>query len=171
MDILVFKILFVFLYIVLTAVLLSTTLGFPGNWVLVGVAVIVALISRFSTMTWGYLLLCAGLATLGEVIESSLGAVIVVRRGGTWWGVAGSIFGGFAGVIVGAGFVPPFGSVVLGLVGAFAGAVAGELAKQRRIEPAIRIGFWSFVGRMLATAAKLSVGCVILWIIMATTWP
>jgi uncharacterized protein YqgC (DUF456 family) len=170
-DIVVFKILFVLLYMALGVVLLSTTLGFPGNWVLVGVAVVIALITRFSTMTWGYLLLCAGLATLGEVIESSLGAVIVVRRGGSWWGVAGSVAGGFAGVLVGASLIPPFGSVVLGLIGAFTGAVIGELAKQRRIEPAMRIGFWSFVGRMLAAAVKLAMGCGILWIIMMTTWP
>jgi uncharacterized protein YqgC (DUF456 family) len=170
-EIVLFKILFVLLYIVLTAVLLSTALGFPGNWILVGVAVVIALVSRFSGMTWGYLLLCAGLATLGEVIESTLGAVVVVRRGGTWWGVAGSVVGGFVGVILGAGIAPPFGSVALGFLGAFLGAVLGEYAKQRQLEPAMRIGFWSFVGRMLAIAAKLSVGCVVLWIIMVTTWP
>jgi uncharacterized protein YqgC (DUF456 family) len=170
-EIIVYKILFVLLYVVLTAVLLSTALGFPGNWILVGVALVIALISRFTDMTWGYLLLCAGLATLGEVIESTLGAVVVVRRGGTWWGVAGSVIGGFVGVISGAGVAPPFGSVLLGLVGAFTGAVVGEFLKQRQIEPAMRIGFWSFVGRMLAVAAKVSVGCVILWIIMVTTWP
>jgi uncharacterized protein YqgC (DUF456 family) len=170
-EIVLFKILFVLLYIVLTAVLLSTALGFPGNWILVGVALVIALVSRFSGMTWGYLLLCAGLATLGEVIESTLGAVVVVRRGGTWWGVAGSVLGGFAGVILGAGVAPPFGSVVLGFLGAFLGAVLGEFAKQRQLEPAMRIGFWSFVGRMLAVAAKLSVGCVVLWIIIVTTWP
>lgn len=170
MDIVLFKILLVLLYIVLSVVLLSTTLGFPGNWILVGIAVIIALVTRFTDMTWGYLLLCGGLATLGEVIESSLGAVMVVRRGGTWWGVVGSVVGGFAGVILGAGLIPPFGSLLLGLVGAFGGAVGGELIKQRRIEPAMRIGFWSFVGRMLAVAVKLAVGCVILWIIIATTW-
>ena len=171
MDVITFKILFVLLYLVLTGVLLSTVLGFPGNWVLVGVALVVALISRFTAMGWGYLLLCAGLATLGEIIESSLGAVIVVRRGGTWYGVAGSVLGGFAGVLVGAGIAPPFGSVALGFVGAFAGAVAGELVKQRQLEPAMRIGFWSFIGRMLAVTAKLGVGCAILWIIIVTTWP
>ncbi len=171
MEVVLFKILFVLFYIVLTAVLLSTALGLPGNWILVGVAVIIALVSRFSTMTWGYLLLSVGRATLGEVIESTLGAVVVVRRGGTWWGVAGSVLGGFAGVILGAGVAPPFGSVVFGFIGAFLGAVLGEFAKQRQLEPAMRIGFWSFVGRMLAVAAKLSVGCVVLWIIIATTWP
>lgn len=170
-ETLVFQILFVLLYIVLTFVWLSTALGFPGNWILVGAALVIALISRFESMTWWMLLACAGLAGLGEIIESTLGAVIVIRRGGTWWGVAGSIIGGFAGAILGAGVIPPVGVVVFAFVGAFAGAVLGELAKQRRMEPAVRIGFWSFVGRMLAVVAKLAMGFAIIWIIIVTTWP
>jgi uncharacterized protein YqgC (DUF456 family) len=63
------------------------------------------------------------------------------------------------------------GSVLLGFVGAFAGAFLGELLKTPEMDTALRIGFWSFVGRMAAMAAKLSVGCVIFWIIITTTWP
>ena len=170
MDIL-YQVLFVLLYIVLAGVMLSTALGFPGNWVLVAVALVIALVSKFAGMTWLYLLICVGLATLGEIIESALGAVIVIRRGGTWWGVAGSILGGFAGVAVGAGLAPPFGAVALGLLGAFAGAVAGEMAKHRQLEPAVRIGFWSFVGRVAATTVKIAMGVGILWVIILATWP
>jgi len=170
-EIIAYKILFVLLYALLTAVLLSTTIGLPGNWVLVGIALVIALITRFNGMTWGYLVLCAALALAGEIAESLLGAVIVARRGGGRWGIIGSIVGGFAGVVLGAGVVPPLGSVICGLIGAFAGAVGGELIKQRRVEPAMRIGFWSLVGRMAAVATKLGVGLVILWIIIATTWP
>lgn len=171
MDTLLLQFLFVLLYIVLGAVLLSTTLGFPGNWVLVAAALVVALVGRFSTMTWGYLLLCVGLAVVGEIIEALLGAAIVARGGGGRWGIVGSILGGFAGVVVGAGIIPPLGSVVFAFVGAFVGAALGEFAKDRRMEPAMRVGFWSLVGRMAAVAGKLAVGCVILWIIITKTWP
>ncbi|MFQ5511242.1 MAG: DUF456 family protein [Candidatus Krumholzibacteriia bacterium] len=171
METVLYKFLFVLLYIFLTLVLLSTTVGFPGNWILVGAALIVALVSKFTAMTWGYLLLCLGLAVAGEIIESVLGAVIVARRGGSRWGVIGSIAGGLAGVILGAAVVPPLGSVIFGFVGAFAGAVAGELARDRRVEPALRIGFWSFVGKAAAVATKLALGCAILWIIITRTWP
>lgn len=171
MEVIAYKILFVLLYLVLTIALFSTALGFPGNWVLVGTALVVALVTKFTAMTWGYLLLCVGLAVLGEVVESLLGAVIVARRGGGRYGIAGSIVGGLVGAIAGAGIMPPLGSVVFAFVGAFAGAVAGEMIKQRALEPAMRIGFWSLVGRMTAIAVKISFGCVILWIIMMTTWP
>lgn len=171
METLAYQILFVLLYIVLSIVMLSTLLGFPGNWILVGVALIVALISGFSRMTWGYLAACVGMAVVGEIVESVLGAVIVARRGGGRWGIIGSILGGFVGVIAGAGIAPPFGSVAFGFIGAFAGAVGGEYAKHRRSEHALRIGFWSFVGRLSAMLGKLVVGGGILWIIVRTTWP
>jgi uncharacterized protein YqgC (DUF456 family) len=167
----VYQILFVFLYIVLAVVMLLTAIGLPGNWILVGVAAIIGLITKFDVMTWGWLLACVGLATLGEIIESALGAVVVASRGGTRWGVIGSIVGGFAGVILGASVVPPFGSVILGFVGAFAGAVLGEMYKQRQVEPALRIGFWSVIGKVMSMAGKLLVGTGILVIIIYTTWP
>jgi uncharacterized protein YqgC (DUF456 family) len=170
-EIVLYKILFVLLYFVLGAVLLTTVVGIAGNWILVGVAVVVALVTRFQAMTVWLLALCVGLAVVGEIVEAALGAVIIARRGGGRWGIIGSIVGGFAGVILGAGMAPPFGSVILGFVGVFLGAVLGEYFKQRRMEPAVRIGFWSFVGRMGAIAAKLAVGCGILWVIVATTWP
>jgi uncharacterized protein YqgC (DUF456 family) len=121
-------------------------------------------------MTVATLLVCAGLAVLGELIESVLGIVIVARRGGSKLGVLGSVVGGFAGVLLGAGIAPPVGSVVLGFVGAFLGAVFGEILRHPDMNVALRIGFWSFVGRMAATAAKLSAGCVIFWLIVKATW-
>ena len=115
--------------------------------------------------------LCLGLAVLGEVIESLLGVVIVAKRGGSKLGIIGSIIGGFVGVLLGAGLFPPLGSVLLGFVGAFLGAVFGELLSHPEMELALRIGFWSFVGRMAAMAAKFTAGCVIFWILIRTTWP
>jgi uncharacterized protein YqgC (DUF456 family) len=170
-EIVLYKILFALLYIVLVGVLLTTALGIPGNWILVGVALIIALVSKFTAMTWTWLLVCLGLAVVGEIIESVLGVVVVARRGGGRWGIIGSVVGGFLGVILGAGIAPPLGSLVFGFVGAFAGAVVGEWIKQRRMEPAVRIGSWSFVGRVLAMSGKVVMGCGILAIIIARTWP
>lgn len=162
--------LLILLYCGLVLSLLSTIVGLPGNWILVVAALIVGLVTGFSKLTLTHFLLCLGLAVLAEVVEGLLGVVIVAKRGGSRLGVMGSIAGGFAGVLLGAGFAPPLGSVLLGFVGAFLGAVFGELLHNPDMDAALRIGFWSFIGRMTATAAKLSVGCVVLWIIVDTTW-
>jgi uncharacterized protein YqgC (DUF456 family) len=162
--------LLVLLYGGLVLSLLSTIVGLPGNWVLVVAALVAGLVTGFSDLTLTHFILCLGLAVLAEVIESLLGVVIVAKRGGSRLGVLGSIAGGFAGVLLGAGLAPPLGSVVLGFAGAFLGAVFGELLHNPDMNMAFRVGFWSFIGRMTATAAKLSVGCVILWIIIDATW-
>ena len=164
------KILLVVFYIGLGLSLLSNIVGLPGNWMLVAAALVVALATGFAKVTLTSFFLCLGLAIVGEAIESLLGAVIVAKHGGSKLGVIGSIAGGFTGVVLGAGVFPPLGSVVLGFIGAFLGAVFGEILRHPETEFALRVGFWSFIGRMSAMAAKFSVGCVILWILIKTTW-
>ncbi len=44
------------------------------------------------------------------------------------------------------GLFPPMGSVILGFVGAFLGAVFGEILHNPDMKIALRVGFWSFVG-------------------------
>ena len=171
MAVVIYKILFVLLYILLGLVLLTTTVGLPGNWILVGVALIIGLITGFEDMSWWMLGLCAGVAVVGEVIESISGALFVAKRGGSKWGVIGTIVGGIAGVVLGSSIVPPLGSVVLGFAGAFAGAVLGEYIRNRDMDSALHVGMGSFFGRVTAVAAKLAAGTVILWVIVTTTWP
>ena len=166
----IYKILLVLFYTFLSLSLLSTMIGVPGNWILVAMALIVGLVTKFSDLTFWYFLVCVGLATLGEVIESFLGLAVVAKRGGGKLGVLGSFVGGLLGVILGSGVAPPVGSVIFGFLGAFAGAVLGELVKHQQMDTALRIGFWSFVGRVSAMAVKMALGCVILWIIITTTW-
>jgi uncharacterized protein YqgC (DUF456 family) len=165
------KTLLVLLYTGLGLSLLSTIIGLPGNWILVVAALVTGLATGFAKLTVTHFLMCVGFAVLAEVIESLLGVVIIAKRGGSKLGMLGSIVGGFAGVLLGAGLVPPVGGVILGFIGAFLGAVFGELLHNPDMEIAFRVGFWSFIGRMTAVAAKLSCGCVIFWILVTATWP
>ncbi len=170
MLIFVYKFLLVLLYIFLAFALISNMVGIPGNWILVGVALLAGLITHFTKMTWGYFLLCLGLALLGELIESFMGSVVVAKKGGGRWGIIGSFLGGLIGVIAGSAVIPPIGSVIFGFIGAFSGAVLGELFHYGDLDSAFRIGFWSFLGRVMAILGKISVGCVIFWIIVTRTW-
>jgi hypothetical protein len=38
------------------------------------------------------------------------------------------------------------------------------------VDEAMRVGFWSFVGRAAAAMAKVAVGLGIIWIIIVKTW-
>jgi len=169
METLLVKTGLVLLYLVLCASLILTVLGLGGNWVLVGAALVIKL-TGLSGMTWTWLAVAVGIAILGEVLEAVVGLVVVAKKGGTRWGVAGMFVGGIAGAVLGAPVAPPLGSVVFGFVGAFVGGGVGEYLRSRRLDDAVRIGFWSFVGRSAATAGKVAAGLCILWIIVATTW-
>lgn len=170
MQIYLYKALLVLFYVYLFLALALNVVGLPGNWVLVATALVVALIPQFGDLTWTYFFVILGFALLGEAIESLLGLVVVAKKGGTRWGVIGSFLGGIAGVILGSAVVPPIGSVVFGLAGAFAGAVAGEYLREQKAEPALKIGFWAFVGRSLAIMGKIAAGVGIVWILITRTW-
>jgi uncharacterized protein YqgC (DUF456 family) len=165
-----YKSLLILLYIFLAASVLSTAIGIPGNWILFGVACIIALVTHFSWISWPYLLLFLALAAAGEVVESFLGVAVVAKRGGSKLGAVGTFIGGFAGVIVGAPFIPPVGAVLLGFAGAFLGAVIGEYVAYKRLDTAVRVGFWALIGRALAIVVKVGLGCVIFWFILVRTW-
>lgn len=164
------KILLVIFYVYLFAALFLNIIGLPGNWVLVGTALILKLVPWFDEFTWVWFFIVLGLAVVAEIIESFLGLVVVAKKGGSRWGVLGSFVGGITGVILGAGVIPPFGSVVLGLAGAFAGAVLGEYVNEKKTEDALRVGFWSFIGRSLAIMGKVAAGAGIVWILIVKTW-
>jgi uncharacterized protein YqgC (DUF456 family) len=159
----------VLLYLFLSSCLILTVLGLGGNWVVVGVAVILKL-AGVGDLTWWWLLAMAALAGIGELVESFLGVAVVARKGGTRWGVVGSFAGGILGAVVGSSVVPPVGSLVGALVGAFAGAALGEFYRHRHVDSAVRIGWWSFLGRGMATAFKLAIGMTIIAIVVIRTW-
>ena len=169
MEIVLVKSGLVLLYLFLFATLILTVLGLGGNWVLVGAALVVKL-SGLGTMSWTWFAAIVAIALVGEAVEALLGLVVVAKKGGTRWGVAGTFVGGVAGAILGAPIAPPLGSVAFGFVGAFVGGGAGEYLRNRRLDEALRVGFWSFVGRSMATLGKLAAGLSIVWIIVATTW-
>ena len=159
----------VLLYLFLVGLLALTVLGLAGNWFIVATALIVKL-TGWGTMSWWWFGIIVALAALGEIIESLLGLVVVVKKGGTRWGVVGSFIGGLLGVFLGAGVMPPIGSVLFGFFGAFAGAALGEYLRNQQVEEALRVGMWSFVGRTLATMGKVAAGIGMIWIIVAQTW-
>jgi uncharacterized protein YqgC (DUF456 family) len=170
LQVILYKSLLVLFYIYLFVVLALNAVGLPGNWILVGTALLVALIPGFGDLPWTWFFVCAGFAVLGEIIESLLGLVVVARKGGTRWGVIGSFLGGIVGVVLGSSVAPPFGGVPLGFVGAFAGAVFGEYLREQRSDSALKVGLWAFIGRSLAIMGKIAAGGGIVWVLITRTW-
>ena len=71
-----------------------------------------------------------------------------------WWGVFVLPLLGWLASRAVTGRVSAGEGTVTGAVGAFAGAVAGEWWRDRRLEPSLRIGFHATVGKLLAALVK-----------------
>jgi uncharacterized protein YqgC (DUF456 family) len=156
---------------------LTNLVTLPGNWFVVGLAVLFAWMFPEAAdggrgMDWATVLVIAGLAVAGEVIEFAAGAAGAAKQGASRRSVAlaivGAIVGSFAGLIIGVP-VPIVGSLVAavlgGAAGAFAGAYAGEAWKGRDEDQRRAAGRGAFVGRLWGTAGKLAVGAIMLAIV------
>ncbi|HXH18166.1 MAG TPA: DUF456 domain-containing protein [Chitinophagales bacterium] len=82
------------------------------------------------------------------VIDYILPVYATKKFGGTRQGVWGGIIGLAAGL-----FFTPWGIII----GPLLGAIIGDLVAGKQFESALKSGIGSFVGFLLATAAKLSV--------------
>lgn len=97
----------------------------------------------------GFLVLMGGLTALTLVLDYALPLAGTRRFGASKRGFWGAFIGMAAGVF----FVPPFGLVL----GAFAGAVVGELSAGKDRSGALRAGWGVFAGLMASVAVKLVV--------------
>ncbi len=146
-------------------------LGLGGNFIILGLALVHALVTGFDPVGWRLLAVLAGLALLGELIEFVGGTVWGGKQGATKAGVVAAFAGGLLGAVLGNGLLPVAGAVLGSFVGAFGGAVLGEYWRRRRLEPSLRVGGHAFLGRLLAMVVKHALGLVMVFLILRRTLP
>ncbi|MDZ7795434.1 MAG: DUF456 domain-containing protein [Spirochaetia bacterium] len=100
-----------------------------------------------------WVLIVMAAAAVGAAVLDSILPIVTSRRSGA--GKAG-IWGSVLGMLVGTVFFPPFGTVI----GAFLGALAGELLVMRKGGNPMKAALGVFTGTMLAAVVKLSVSGV-----------
>jgi len=143
--------------VLLLAGLVAIPLGLSGNFIILGAALLVALVSRFSLIGWAALIVMGVLVLLGEVLEALLGSVMARRYGASKWGMAGAFAGGLLGAVWGTAIVPLVGTILGSFVGTAIGALLAEMARGSR-EEGVRAGWGALLGRTLASAFKLAIG-------------
>lgn len=139
----------------------------PGTWLMVLFAAILEWWQPGQFMfSWTTLLVAAGLALLGEVLELVLGAAGARQAGGSKRAATLAIVGSFIGGIVGTALpVPIVGTLIGACLGAFVGSLLGDLWAGRPLFQSLEAGQGAAVGRFWGTVAKLAVGAVIVIIL------
>ncbi len=146
-------------------------LGLGGNFIVIGLALIHALVTGFDPISWTLLLVLLGIALLGEGIEFLVGTFYAAKQGASKTGVIVAFVGGLLGAWLGNQVFPVLGAVLGSFIGAFAGAVGGEYYHEQQLEPSLRIGGYAFLGRLLAIAIKHALGLVMVFLILRATLP
>lgn len=159
-----------FLDLTMLVSLILIPLGLPGNFILLALALLVAWLGGFQAVGWLALLVMAALVVLAEVVEALLGSAMAKRFGASWWGVGGAFVGGIAGVLLGSAVLPIIGSLVGAFLGAAVGAVLLEAWHLRRVDQdALRAGWGAFLGKLLASLLKVSIGMgIVVFIVIRT---
>ena len=159
--------LIVFLFSVLGMWCLNL-IGLPGNWLIVATCLLWGWLgpTQFQFSWW----LVAALIVLtlaGEAVEFAASVAGTRKHGGSNTGatcsLVGAVVGGLAGAIFGLPIPIPLigsviGSILFASAGAFAGAVIGEYWNGRPWKEALRIGKAAFIGRLLGTVGKFTLG-------------
>jgi len=101
---------------------------------------------------------------------SNTGRAVALKKGASKWGALGAFIGGIAGAVLGTAALPVIGSVIFGLLGAFAGAVVAEYILYKKMEDAINVGFWAFVGKLWAYFVKFAIATAVLVIFIVRSW-
>jgi len=95
-----------------------------------------------------FLIIMAGLTILVSILDYLLPAMGAKKYGASRL----SLWVSMAGMVIGLFLFPPWGMII----GAFLGAVAGELLAGRQGKSALRAGWGVFVGNMLSAGLKLA---------------
>lgn len=157
--------------------LLSNLLMLPGNWIMLACLTVFVLVAPGDQGPDGTaILVVAGLAVVGEVLELVGGSAKASRRGASRRAVVLSLVFSIAGSLAGTFLIPipiigsAIGAVAGAAAGAFGGAWLGEAwigsSPARRTE----IGSAAMSGRMLGMLAKMSAGVAIFVFQLFTLW-
>ena len=155
--------------LVLLIGLIAIPLGLSGNFILLGAALVTALVTGFDTIGWPALIVMAVAVALGEIIEALLGSLVAQKYGARKWGMIGAFVGGLIGAVLGTMILPIIGSILGSFWGAGLGALIFELLHRRKVAPGMRAGWGAIIGKFLATGIKISIGtAMIVYIIIRT---
>lgn len=147
---------------------MSHFFGLPGNWLILGISLLLAWSGHFDKIELTTLVILLVLTLLGELIEFLLGIIGAKKYEASNRAIVGSIIFGIIGAILGAPFFLGIGSIIGAFAGAFAGAVLFELFQGKKIQQAVSSGWGTLLGRVGGSFAKIFIGIVMVIITLSS---
>jgi uncharacterized protein YqgC (DUF456 family) len=158
---------FALLTLVLLVSLALIALGLPGLWVMIASAVVYNIVTGTGAIGWFTLVAVAVLGLIAEFIEFTMSARYARKYGGSRRAGWGAMIGGIVGALMGVP-VPIVGPLIGAFLGSFIGALVGERTTGASHSASARVATGALIGRAVATAMKMGVGCAIaVWLFFA----
>ncbi len=161
--------LLILLDLILLGGLIGIPLGLSGNFIILGAALVVGIVTKFHAVSLWAIGGMAAFVVLGEIIEAFLGSAMARRYGASKWGMIGAFAGGIAGAIIGTPILPVIGSIIGSFAGAAVGAILLEWIHLRRLRESMPSGGGAFLGKLSSTLIKMAIGlAMVIYIVIQT---
>ena len=143
--------------------------GLFGNWIILAAVVVLWMLTGFTHFGWVSLLVMAGLAVVGEVLEGALAGYGAAKFGGGKGSVVAAVVGCLIGAVVGTPWFPIVGTLAGACLGAFVGAALYEyLQREKNVQEALWTGLGAALGKVLGLFAKVLMGVGMLILALLT---
>lgn len=149
------------------AALASLVIGMPGTFIVVAIALLYALATGFTSVTWTTLAILLALAAAGEVLEfvSSVAASSGPRPSRRV--SVAAIAGGMVGGLLGLPLLFGLGSLLGALCGAFVGAALAAGSEGHDLASTLNHGMAAMRGRLLGLVAKVAIGVCMVAVLLS----
>ena len=155
----------IFLLFALIGIILSL-FGIGGTFLIVAGAILYDVISWSWKIPLLTLIIIAGLAVLGEVLEWLVTTLGSKAKGVSGWGVFGTIAGSIIGGILLSPLMPIIGTFLGILLGAMLGAFLLELIHTKNAGKAFIAAKAALLGRALVSLCKLILAGIQIWLVL-----
>lgn len=146
-------------------------LGLAGTASIFVGSFIYAAITHFQKISWKLLLFLLFLAVLSELIEQILSALGAKKFGASGKSSIAVLVGGLVGGISGGVVVPILGSIIGAVLGGCLAPIIVEYHNRKELQPSLRAGLGSLVGRMGGALLKLVIAGVMIAITLTHIFP
>jgi len=144
----------------------------PGNWAMVALTIVWALLVPENNLNLTFFCLFIGLALVGELVEFGAQIWGAKKYGSSKTSTIAGIIGAILGAVFGAPFMFGIGAVFGSLFGAWAGCYLAERIIRRQPSPvAFRAAQGAFVGKFLGMIIKFGLGVAMLALTASRVWP
>jgi uncharacterized protein YqgC (DUF456 family) len=161
-----------FFFLIMALAIASIVIGLPGCWIIVGEAIIFALITKFNQgIGWWDLAALTAMAGAAELFEFIITAYGAKKYGASNRAVFAALVGGLIGAVLVNMVLWVVGALIGAFLGVFLGAFIYTYLTEKDLAVARRAGIGAFMGRMGAVLTKGAIAVAMAAVIITQVLP